>query len=83
MEQRWNDIDRENRRTARNACLSATLSTNPTWTALGANSGLVCRKSATNRLGYDTNLLTRLRLYSLAMAQVIAVMIEIKPRDLL
>jgi hypothetical protein len=37
-EPQWNDIDRENQRTSRNACLSSTLSnTNLTWTDLGVN----------------------------------------------
>jgi hypothetical protein len=40
-ERRWKDIDRENLRTRRKTCPSATLSTtNPTWIDMGANPGL-------------------------------------------
>jgi hypothetical protein len=45
----------ENWRTRRKIHPSATLSTtNPTWTALGANPGLCGEKPATNRLSYGT-----------------------------
>jgi hypothetical protein len=45
----------ENRRTRRNTCPSATsVTTNPTWTELGANPGLRVEKPATNCLSYDT-----------------------------
>jgi hypothetical protein len=51
MEQRWNDTDR---RTRRETCPSATLSTtNPTWTAVDAKPGLHGEKPAANRLSYD------------------------------
>jgi hypothetical protein len=47
----------ENRRTPGKACPSATLfTTNPTWTALGANPGLRGEKPSTNRLNYGTTL---------------------------
>jgi hypothetical protein len=50
-EQRWNDTNRENRRTRRKTCPSATLSnTDPTWTALGVNPCLQGKKPAINRL---------------------------------
>jgi hypothetical protein len=52
-ERRWNDIDRENRRTRRKTCPSATLSTtNPTWIEPGANPGLRGERPATNDLSY-------------------------------
>jgi hypothetical protein len=45
----------ENRRTQRETCPSATLSTtNPTWTNVGAYPHLRSAKPATNRLSYDT-----------------------------
>jgi len=54
-ERRWNDIDRENRRTRRKTCPSATLSTtNPTWIDPGANPGLRGERPATNRLSHGT-----------------------------
>jgi hypothetical protein len=48
----------ENRKTRRNTCLSATLSTtNPTWIDQGANPGLRGERPATNdlSLGYGQN----------------------------
>jgi hypothetical protein len=52
-EPRWNDTDRENRRTRRETCPSGILSTtNHTWTDLGANPGLRSERPATNRLSY-------------------------------
>jgi hypothetical protein len=43
----------KNRRTRRKTCPSATLSaSNPTWTALGANTGLRGENSITNHLSY-------------------------------
>jgi hypothetical protein len=55
MEQRWNDTDRGSRRIRRETCPSATSSiTNPTWTVLGANTGHLVEKPATNRLSYGT-----------------------------
>jgi hypothetical protein len=45
----------ENRRTPKETCPSDTLpTTNPTWTALGANPGLRGEKPAANRLSYGT-----------------------------
>jgi hypothetical protein len=53
MEHRWNDSDRENWRTRRKTCHSASLSiANPTWNALGVNLGLCDEKQATNHLCY-------------------------------
>jgi hypothetical protein len=50
-----NFIDRENRITRWKTCPSATSSnTNPTWTDLGANSGLRNERSAINRIGHGT-----------------------------
>jgi hypothetical protein len=50
-EPRWNDNDRENQRTRRKPCPSATRSTiNPTWTDPGANPGLCGERPATNHL---------------------------------
>jgi hypothetical protein len=50
-EPRWNDTDRENRRTRRKTCLSTTLpTTNPTWTDLGANPSLRGQRPATDHL---------------------------------
>jgi hypothetical protein len=52
---RWNDTDRKNRRTHREPCHSATLSTtNPTWTDPGTNSGLRGERPTTNRLSHGT-----------------------------
>jgi hypothetical protein len=52
-ERRWNDIDRENRRTRRKTCPSSTLSTtNPTWIDMGANPGLRGERPATNDLSH-------------------------------
>jgi hypothetical protein len=46
---------RENRRTRRKTCPSATLSTtNPTWTDLGVNPGLCGERPATNCLSHVT-----------------------------
>jgi hypothetical protein len=47
-ERRWKDIDRENLRTRRKTCPSATFSTtNPTWIDMGANPGLrLCHVTA-------------------------------------
>jgi hypothetical protein len=54
-EPRWNDIDRGSITARRKTCPSATLSTtNSTWTDQGANSGLSCELSATNRLSHST-----------------------------
>jgi hypothetical protein len=54
-ERRWNDTDREKRRTLRKTCPSATLSTtNPTFIEQGANSGLRGERPATNRLSHGT-----------------------------
>jgi hypothetical protein len=48
---RWNDTDRENRKTHRKPCHSATLSTkNPTWT----DPGLRGERPTTNRLSHGT-----------------------------
>jgi hypothetical protein len=48
-------LTRENRRTRRKTCSSATLSiTNPIWTSLGANPGLRGGQPTTNRLCYST-----------------------------
>jgi hypothetical protein len=55
-------IDRENRRTRRQTCPSATLSaTNPTWIDLGANPGLRGEKPATNDLSHGTTTVTLTR----------------------
>jgi hypothetical protein len=55
MEQWWNDIDRENRRTRRKTYPSATLSTtNPTWLDPGANPGRRGERPATNDLSHGT-----------------------------
>jgi hypothetical protein len=52
-EPQWNDIDRENRRTQRKTCPSATLpARSPRWSNLGANSVLCCERPATNPLNY-------------------------------
>jgi hypothetical protein len=55
-ERRWNDIlTRENRRTPRKTCPSATLSTtNPTWIDPGAKPGLRSERPATNDLSHGT-----------------------------
>jgi hypothetical protein len=55
-ERRWNDIlTGEKRRTRRNTCPSATLSTkNPTWIDPGANPGLRGERPATNDLSHGT-----------------------------
>jgi hypothetical protein len=54
-EQRWNDIDKGNRRTRRESCPSATLSiTNTIRTDPGSNYGLCSERPATNRLSYGT-----------------------------
>jgi hypothetical protein len=54
-ERRWNDIDRENLRTRRKTCSSATLSTtNPTWIDPDANPGLRSETPATNDLSHGT-----------------------------
>jgi hypothetical protein len=55
-ERRWNDIlTRENRRTLRKTCPSATLSTtNPTWIDLVANPGFRGERPATNDLSHGT-----------------------------
>jgi hypothetical protein len=64
MEQWWNDIDRENRRTRRKTCPSATLSTtNPTWIDPGANPVLRGKRPAINRLSHDTGPTTRIITY--------------------
>jgi hypothetical protein len=48
----------ENRKTLRETCPSATLSTsNTTWTTLGSKSGLRSEKVATDRLSHDTAIL--------------------------
>jgi hypothetical protein len=54
--ERWrNDMTGENRRTRRNTCPSATLSTtNPTWIDLGTNPGLRGERPATNDLSHGT-----------------------------
>jgi hypothetical protein len=53
----WNDIDRENGRTRRKPCPSATLSTtNPTWTDPGMNPGLHGENLVTNHLSHGTAL---------------------------
>jgi hypothetical protein len=50
IEPRWNDTDRETRRTRIKPCPSATLpTTNPIWTDPNANPGLRCEKLAANR----------------------------------
>jgi hypothetical protein len=50
----WDDIDRENRRTRRKTCPTASLSTtNPTWTDPGMNLCLRSEKPATNRLSHE------------------------------
>jgi hypothetical protein len=55
MEQRWNDIDRGDRRSLSETRPSATLSTtNTTWTALGSNPGRSVEKPPTNRLCHGT-----------------------------
>jgi hypothetical protein len=55
VEPRWNDIDRGNRRTRRKTCSFATLcATNPTWTDMGVNLGLLSVCPATNRLSHTT-----------------------------
>jgi hypothetical protein len=47
-------IDRENRRTRRKTCPSATLSTtNPTWIDPGANQGLRSERPASNDLSHE------------------------------
>jgi hypothetical protein len=53
---RWNDIlTRENRKTRRKTCPSATLSTiNPTWIEPGVNPGLRGERPATKNLSYGT-----------------------------
>jgi hypothetical protein len=54
-ERRWNDIDKENRRTRRKTCPSFTLSTtNSTWIDAGANPGLRGERPATNDLSHGT-----------------------------
>jgi hypothetical protein len=51
-------LTEENRRTQRNICPSATLSTtNPTWNDPGVNPGLRGERPATNRLSHGTALL--------------------------
>jgi hypothetical protein len=56
-ERRWNNTDRENRRTLRKTCHNATLSTaNPTWIDPGANPGLHGESQAANRLSRCTAL---------------------------
>jgi hypothetical protein len=58
MEQRWNGIDRGNQMTLRKTCQSAPLSTtNPTWTALGANKFVRDENQVTNHLSYSMTLL--------------------------
>jgi hypothetical protein len=62
VEQQWNYTDRENRRTRRKTCPSATFSTtNPTFTALGTNPVLCGEKPATNRLSYGTAMYNTLK----------------------
>jgi hypothetical protein len=54
---RGNDTDRENRRTLRKICPSATLSTtNPTWNDLGMNPGLHGERLTSNCLSHGTAL---------------------------
>jgi hypothetical protein len=54
-EPRWNDADRENRRTCRKTCITNTLSTtNPSWTGPGANPVLRGERLATNPLSHGT-----------------------------
>jgi hypothetical protein len=53
----WNYIDRENRRTRRKTCPSATLSTtNATWIDPGTNQGLRGERPVTNCLSHCTAL---------------------------
>jgi hypothetical protein len=53
VERQLNDIEKENWRTWRKTCPSATfLTTNPTWTALDVIPGLHSEKLATTHLGY-------------------------------
>jgi hypothetical protein len=57
MGHRWNDTDRENRRTRRKSYLRATLSTiSPTWSALRTNPLHRGEKLVTNHLSYGTAL---------------------------
>jgi hypothetical protein len=54
MKQRWNDTDRENRRTRRKTCPSAILfTTNLTWTGVGGNSPCCCFHFNTRLCSYD------------------------------
>jgi hypothetical protein len=52
---RWNNMKRENRRTRRKTCPSATLSTtNPTWIDPGANPSLSGERPVTTDLSHGT-----------------------------
>jgi hypothetical protein len=63
-EPRWNDTDRENRRTRTKICPSATPSTtNTIWTDPGANSSLRDEKPATNHPSHGTAYLCITSLY--------------------
>jgi hypothetical protein len=57
MEHRWKANDRGKQSTRRKTCHSATsLTTNPTWTKQGSNSGLCGERPATNRLSHGMTL---------------------------
>jgi hypothetical protein len=71
-EWRWNDIlTRENRRTRRETCPSATLSTtNPTWLDPGENLGLRGERPATNHLSHSTAYITAIVRTSLSWEHI-------------
>jgi hypothetical protein len=54
-ESQWDDIDKVKAKNPKKTCPNATLlTTNPTWTDLGAILSLHGEKSATNRLSHGT-----------------------------
>jgi hypothetical protein len=54
-EPEWNDTNRVKPKNSEKSLFQSTLSTaNPTWTDLGANTGLSCGEPATNRLSHVT-----------------------------